>query len=201
MSSDLRKIGALLSYHGAGSLEVTAIGGSYWMRARKAYRLLPPLEHLCWEREPLVQALPVVRAGKYLERVPSALLWAATGSGGAVSRLRTFRPLPSVVIREGVTTRYVAFWALEEPPADLEHALRKIGHHLGGPNKYAGAKQSFTFHLPGTILRAGRQRPLPVELVRYEPEIVTAAQVLGRLREPPDPWTPDRVPLRQGARR
>jgi hypothetical protein len=155
---------------------VQAIGEERWLLPRNLRRTLPACEHLCWEREPQINVLPMRQLGRHLERVPSSLLWARTGSEAAASRLRSFRPLPTVVVREGATTRYVAFWALADPlePYALEDALRKIGYALAGPNKYAAAKTAFTFHLPGTILRAGRQRPLPVELVRYEPEIVSA---------------------------
>ena len=185
--SDLRKLGQLLALQGAGVLEVTAIGGSYWMRASRAHRLLPPLEHLCWEREPLVNVLPCRRAGRYLERVPSSLLWVRTESGRAASRLRSFRPAPTVVIREGASVRYVAFWALSDPLEGdwLDRANRRLAHALDCPKKHAST--AFTFQLPGTILRAGRSRPLPVELVRYEPEVLSAREVVGRLREAPDP--------------
>jgi hypothetical protein len=185
--SDLQKLGQLLSLQGLGFLEVTAIGGSYWMRAGKAHRLLPPLEHLTWEREPLVNVVPLAKPGKYLERVPSSILWVRTETGKAASKLRSFRPAPHVVIREGASVRYVAFWALSDPLEDewLGRANRRIAHALGAPKKHCG--DTFAFHLPGTIMRAGRSRPVPVELVRFEPGVLSARQVVGRLREAPDP--------------
>lgn len=183
--SDLQRIGSLLALQGAGVLEVQAIGGTYWMRAARAYRLLPPLEQLCWEREPLVNAVPFARAGRYLERVPSSLLWARTRSHAAAAKLRQFKVLPDVVLREGATTRYVAFWALEAPlsaEATLK-ANRRLAKWLNN-GTYADAAADFSFYLPGTIVRQGR-RPLPVELVRFEPALHTARDVVGRLKDPP----------------
>jgi hypothetical protein len=148
------------------------------MRAGKAYRLLPPLEHLLWEREPQVTAVPLARPGRYLERVPSALLWARTVSGKQAQALRNFRPAPAVVIREG--SRYTAFWA-------LSHALsrdgtlrgnRRIAKRLGTP--YTACDTAFAFSLPGAVLREGRGRSTPVELVRYEPEILEPLAIVGR---------------------
>lgn len=184
--SDLSKLGQLLALHGAGVLEVNAVGGSHWMRAARAHRLLPPLERLCWEREPMVNVLPFRRAGHYLERVDSSVLWARTHSGAAAAKLRQFRVLPDVVIREGGTNRYVAFWALVDPLApDLcERANRRLAKYLNA-GQYADAAADFTFYLPGTVVRLGRGRPLPVELTRYEPAVHSAREVVGHLKDPP----------------
>lgn len=186
--SDLRKIGDLLSLHAGGALEVEHVGGSAWMRATRAYRLLPPLEPLCWEREPMVNAVPLRRAGHYLERVPSALLWARTSSGGAATKLRAFKPAPDVVIREGATVRYVAFWALQEPLSIdwTERANKRLAKWFNG-GEYATAAIDFRFYLPGTIVRLGRGRPLPVEMVKWEvpAQLHRARDVVGRLKDPP----------------
>jgi hypothetical protein len=179
--SDLQRLGALLSYHGAGVLEVTAIGTSAWMRARKAYRLLPPLERLLWEREPQIMAVPLVRAGRYLERVPSALLWAHTRTQRQEAALRSFRPAPALVIRTGV--EQVAFWALSYPLTrdGTLRANKRIAKRLGTP--YTSCDVNFAFTLPGTVLRSGRGRPVPVEITRYEPEILEPLAIIGKLKD------------------
>lgn len=186
--SDLAKIGDLLSLHGAGVLEVNYVGGSAWMRSARAYRLLPPLEHLLWEREPRVMAVPLRRAGRHLERVDSSLLWVRTTSGAAASKLRSFRPAPDVMIREGSDANYVAFWALSTPLDYewLERANRRLAKHFNAGG-YAQAAVDFTFFLPGTIIRHGRGRSTPVELVKWAvPErLHTAREVVGRLKDPP----------------
>lgn len=186
--SDLARIGNLLSLHGDGVLEVNYVGGSAWMRAARAYRLLPPLEPLLWEREPRMMAMPLRRAGRYLERVDSSLLWARTHSGAAATRLRNFRPAPDVVIREGGSVRYVAFWALSEPLSrDLtERAGARLAKYLNA-GQYADAAADFSFFLPGAVVRHGRGRPVPVELVKFEvpDKLHTAREVVGKLKDPP----------------
>lgn len=180
--SDLQRLGALLSYAAGGFLEVNAIGTSAWMRAPKAYRLLPPLEHLLWEREPQIMVVPLARAGRYLERVPSPLLWAHTVTAAQAQALRNFRPAPAVTIREG--SRYTAFWALSYAlrREGTLRANRRIAKRLGTP--YKSCDTNFGFYLPGAILREGRGRSTPVELVRYEPELHDVREVVGRLPDP-----------------
>jgi len=196
--SDLSKVASLLALQGReGFFEVNAINGSTWLTARNLRRCLPPLESLTWELEPQINAVALKRAGRYLERLPSSLLWVRTETGKSASRLRTFHPRPHLVIREGSTVRYVAFWALEDPLSGewLDRANRRIAHHLAAPKKHCG--DGFRFVLPGTILRADRARPLPVELVSYEPGLVTAREVVGRLREAPDPDAWRNAPVRE----
>jgi hypothetical protein len=181
--SDLERVGSLLSLHGAGVLEVNAIGTTAWMRACKAYRLLPPLEHLLWEREPQIMAVPLRRAGRYLERVPSALIWARTRSSRQAAALRNFRPMPDVVIREGIG--YTAFWALTDALTrdGTLRANRRLAKRLGTP--YTACDTNMGFHLPGAVLRTARGRPVPVELVRFEPAVHAILEVVGRLPDPP----------------
>lgn len=180
--SDLQRVGALLSLHGAGVLEVNAVGTNAWMRAARAYRLLPPLERLLWEREPQIMAVPLRRAGRYLERVPSALLWARTQSAAQAAALRSFRPAPAVVIRTG--SRYTAFWALEYPLTrdGTLRANRRIAKRLGTP--YTSCDVNLSFFLPGAVLRLGRGRPVPVEMPRYEPELHDVRAIVGHLKDP-----------------
>jgi hypothetical protein len=185
--SDLAKLGDLLAFQGAGVFDVSAMGESRWLTTRFVRRTLQACEHFVWEREPSVNVLPYRRVGHYLERIPTSILWARTENGKAASLLRSFKPQPHVVLREGSTIRYVAMWALSDPLEGdyLDRALRRIAHHLTGPKKHCAL--DFRFYLPGTILRAGRSRPLPVELVRFEPGVLKPREVVGHLKEAPDP--------------
>lgn len=185
--SDLRRIADLLALQGQGVFVVEAVGETVWLTARFLRRTLPTLERLLWEREPTINVVPYARAGHYLERVPSSLLWVRTESGESASRLRMFKPAPAVVIREGATNRYVAFWALEKPltPGWLDIANQRLRYALHAPRKHAS--DGFRVVLPGAVLRQGRGRSLPVELVRYEPELLPARAIVGRLRDAPDP--------------
>lgn len=104
-------------------------------------------------------------------------------------RLRNFRPVPTFVIREGSTTRYVALWMLRAPLrkwSDSTRANKRIAHALGASKKncFAG---DFSFPVPGSVLRAGRKRPVPVVVARAGLEAYTVREVVGRLRDAPDP--------------
>lgn len=186
-SRDLAKVADLLSLNALGVYEVNTVGGEISLLPRFLHRTLPGLEHLTWEREPTVNVVPL---RNQVERfyADSAILWARTESGEAASKLRTFKPLPDVVVREGGSVRYVAFWALSDVlrPYEVEDANKRLAKYLNG-GKYATAGVDFRFYLPGTILRVGRKRghELPVELVRFEPAVHSREDVVGRLPDPP----------------
>lgn len=213
-SRDLNRIADLLSLQGLGTFVVDAVGAEPWLTARFIRRTLPALEHLLWEREPSITAVPLRKAGSYLERIPSSIVWARTGEttqrskpADQVKRLRNFRPRPHVVLREGGTNRYIAFWALLDPLPDrewLERANKRIAYNLGTVQKHA--TDAFTFPLPGSVVRTklvkGERvpcRPYEVELVRFEPAVVQAREVVGRLKDPPEPWKPDWLKEREQA--
>ena len=103
--------------------------------------------------------------------------------------LRRFRPVPTFVIREGSSSRYTAFWALSQPLTrwkDVDRANRRLAHALKAPKKYADPGE-FYFAPPGTVLRVGRSRPCPVVVARAGLETYTVGEVVGRLRDAPDP--------------
>lgn len=186
-SRDLAKIADLLSLNALGVLQVDAIGFSAMLAPRFLRRTLPDLEPLCWEREPSISVVPRKSTDHDLH-APSSIIWARTESGPAAAKLRAFRPLPDVVVREGSTVRYVAFWALLDGLVayQVEDANKRLAKFLNN-GSYATAAADFTFHLPGTIVRVGRRRghELPVELVRFEPAVHTLEAVVGRLPDPP----------------
>jgi hypothetical protein len=118
------------------------------------------------------------------------VLWARLDGGKRPANvLRRFRPVPTFVVREGATTRYVALWALREPVKGWEEHVRwnkRLAHHLGVPKKHA-EPDGFYVPLPGSVLRAGRSRPVPVLAARVGIETYSVEQVVGRLRDAPDP--------------
>lgn len=118
------------------------------------------------------------------------VLWARLDGGKRQANvLRRFRPVPTFVVREGSSTRYVALWALQEPVKGWEEIVRwnkRLAHAIGTAKKHADP-DGFFVPLPGTVLRAGRGRPVPVLAARVGIETYTVQQVVGRLRDAPDP--------------
>lgn len=183
---DLEKLAALLALQDTGYFEVQSALGIERVRADNVQVLLPELKQLLWVHEPSINVVPLVKPGEYLARVPSALIWARTQSGPAAERLRRFRPRPALVLRDGASVRYTAFWALEEA-LSYEHAERanKRLARFFNAGGYGDAAIGFSFWLPGTMLRLGRRQTLPIRLVHYELRTCTAREVVGRLKDPP----------------
>lgn len=122
-------------------------------------------------------------------RVPALWVW-VEGSVQTSFAFR-FRPLPSVVLRMGAGSRRLLLWALHEavPAVSVEAANRRLAYALHAPQKWA-PPEKLRVPLPGTFLRWGRARPVPVLVSRVDDVTYTRAQVVSRLREPPpaDAW-------------
>lgn len=120
--------------------------------------------------------------------MPLPLLWTRTENKDSARRLERFRPAPSLLLREGDTVRHIAFWLVRRPLtwSQLERANKRIAHNVGAPKKYADP-DTFTFPLPGTFLRRGRTRPVPVTVESMSLETHTAKAIVGRLKDAPDP--------------
>jgi hypothetical protein len=119
-------------------------------------------------------------------------LWVRVESKAAAARLRRFPLRPTLVIGEGRAARETAFWALRTPH-NVEQAQRannRLAYHLrcrrGGRDAPANPDE-FTFAPPGTLLREGRKRPVPVTVRRLGAERYAARRLYGWLRDPPDP--------------
>lgn len=116
----------------------------------------------------------------------SNCLWVA-GEGGRFSGLlRAFKPRPTLVVREGATTRYAALWALQEPLGAtwVERANRRLAAALGG--RPASARLDFTMRIPGSLIKYGRRSPVRVGATVF-PELYAPKDVVGHLPEGPDP--------------
>lgn len=117
----------------------------------------------------------------------SRVLWARVESKKDAAELARFRPAPTLLLREGSTHRMVALWSLWRPlPHEwIVRANRRIAHRLGAPKKWADPQ--FSFPVPGSCLRVDRQRPVPVHVERFEPVVFRPREVVGALREAPNP--------------
>lgn len=118
----------------------------------------------------------------------SRVLWARVEGKKDAAALRRFRPSPTLVLREGSTSRLVALWELREPLryAWVLRANKRIAHALFAPKKWTDLE--FDFAAPGSCLRAGRTRPVPVHIESFDPAAMYRPRnIVGRLKEAPDP--------------
>lgn len=149
-----------------------------------------------WSAE-LVCGLPRQRIGHHDDlrgvlswpgAVSVPLVWARTDSKKSAERLERMKPAPSILLRKGDTASLIAFWILRRPLtwAQLERANKRIAHYLRTPKKWADP-DTFTFGLPGTFLRRGRSRPVPIIVESMSLETHVAKRVLGWMRDAPDP--------------
>jgi hypothetical protein len=114
-------------------------------------------------------------------------LWVRTEGKKQLEKLARFRPRPTLVLEEGDSTRRIAFWALSEP-LNYEWVIRankRIAHALFAPKKWA--EPEFMFNPPGSCLRDGRARPVLIRVAERNDELYSAKQVVGRLKDAPDP--------------
>lgn len=111
----------------------------------------------------------------------SSALWVVLQSGAATRLLERFRPAPTLVIRAGRTQQRWALWALSRPlwGSYIEQAGERLSYALHGLRRAAQ---------PETLIPSPFSAPNWIE---YEqPEVFTARQVVGHLRDAPpaDAW-------------
>lgn len=118
----------------------------------------------------------------------STVLWAWVEGTEQVKRAMSFRPMPSMVLRMGTGSRRLLLWSLEEAVGfpRIAPANRRLAYALGATQKFI-EPEALRVPLPGSVLLEGRKRPVPVLVTRMVVESFTAGQVVGRLREPPNP--------------
>ena len=126
----------------------------------------------------------------------ASALWCRIEGRDQLDRARRFRPLPSVVLQEGTSSRRLLLWGLREwlNYFNVEKANRRIAYRLRATQKH-GVPENLRVPAPGTFLRAGRARPTPVVVRRCEPVLFGVDQVAGRLKDPP----PQRMPWEAAA--
>jgi hypothetical protein len=116
----------------------------------------------------------------------ATILWTRVENGGQYEKAKELRPLPSMVLREGGTLKRLLIWALEErlPWTEVVAANKRIAYRLG--TRQADADPDLLrIPCPGTRLRAGRVKPVPVVCARLETTSYSCREVTGFLPDPP----------------
>lgn len=113
-------------------------------------------------------------------------LWADCDGPAAVDALRTFRPLPSIVVRTGSGANVHGWWPLREAltPEQARQANRRLAHHLGADLRATDPAR--ILRVPGT-LSFKHTPPAAVVCVRLELAVFVAGEVVGSLPDPPAP--------------
>jgi hypothetical protein len=117
----------------------------------------------------------------------ASMLWCRVEGKDQLERARRFKPLPSIVFAEGSSSRRLLFWPLEavHPWGEVLAANRRIAYRLRAVQKH-GDPDELVFCAPGTCMRVGRSRPVPVRVARLSVATFTLAGVVGRLKDPPE---------------
>ncbi len=102
--------------------------------------------------------------------------------------LERLRPEPTLVLREGSSSRRWALWALEHPVrwVGVNRGNRRIAHRVGAPKKWSEPERLW-LPAPGACLRRDLARPVPVVVERLEAVAYSPLEVVGRLKDAPDP--------------
>jgi len=136
-----------------------------------------------WSDEVLL-GLPERQRGK--QPCGATALWVRVEGPEQLRRARAFRPLPSIAVQEGSSSRRWLIWPSDRwmPYFEVEERNRKLAYALGATQKF-GLPEEFWMPAPGSCLRVGRARPQPVVCRRLEPGVFVPDAVTRRLKEPP----------------
>lgn len=112
--------------------------------------------------------------------------WCRIEGEKQLKRARWFKPLPTMVLSEGGSTRkWLIWWTNQLDYTTAEDFNKRIAYKLGAVQKH-GSPENLRIPLPGTCLRVGRSRPVPIVVSRLEPVRFEAAKRFGGLRKPPE---------------
>lgn len=113
----------------------------------------------------------------------ATIVWARIAGASQYDRALKFKPLPTMVLQEGRSTRRLLIWALDTFLSyDLIFdANRRIAYRLEAVQKH-GDPDSLRIALPGTLVDGKRR----VTVARLTTDTHSLATVVGRLRPPPD---------------
>lgn len=121
----------------------------------------------------------------------SSCLWVRVEGTRQLEALQAFRPVPTITLREGASSRCTALWGLSKPlgPDWCLRGSERLAHALGAARKWCDPDTA-TLNPPGSCLRVGRVRPVPVVVESISDELYAARDVVGGLREAPsrDAW-------------
>lgn len=131
--------------------------------------------------------LPVVNGGVS----SSTVLWCWCDSRDSSWRASRFQPAPALVLRFGASAQRLCLWGLREavPWPSIEPHNGRLSYALRAPRTRCEAEQ-LRVPMPGTFLRVGRSRPVPVMVTRMEMTGYTRSQVTSQLKDAPsrDAW-------------
>ena len=121
----------------------------------------------------------------------ASMLWCKVEGKEQLARARRFRPLPSLVLAEGRSTRRWLFWPLERATSyfEVKPANRKIAYALRARQKHGDPDLAW-LPAPGTCIRES-SRPVPVVVARLTMDSHSCADaIVARLKDPPplDAW-------------
>lgn len=121
----------------------------------------------------------------------SPTLWCWSEGKQQLFELGQFRPEPTIVLRFGAASTRLALWGLDEELSWAE--VERFNDRLASATHGARTRtrpEKLRVPLPGTFLRVGRSRPVPVLVTRMQSGTYTARQVVGKLKDAPtrDAW-------------
>ena len=116
-----------------------------------------------------------------------AMLWVCVTGIRSNRILERFKPVPSIVLREGDTSRRTAAWPLRKRLAYewLDRANRRLAHYMHAP-KVSCAPETLLAP-PGALVQGDRRSAVPIAVERFEMDGFLARDVVQRLRDAPDP--------------
>ena len=186
MTGELERLWEVLTVGSGWFLIERQAGASIWVDAQDRAGFVKWCDRMAYAGDTVVNAVPLLKQHEDLYHTGSAVLWTRVEDGRSLARLRRFRPVPSLVLREGRTVRHVAFWALSEPldATRTVRANKRIAHFIGAKKKWCDV--DFRFSPPGTVLRR-TSRPIVVRPFGGSGEVYRWGPIVDGLRDAPDP--------------
>jgi hypothetical protein len=159
----------------------------YWHRCGQGSSLVDVVRRMDEKTDDEVHLrLPQPRTGG-LGPMGATVLWASIAGGEQQKRAFAFRPRPTLVLREGNSSRRLLIWALREwlDYFEVEDLNKRIAYRLGAVQRN-GLPEEFCAPAPGTFLRLDRSRAVPVVVSRLESDAFPSLMA-RRLKAPPPP--------------
>lgn len=135
----------------------------------------------------ILLGLPVLQRGHQHADVVS-MLWARIEGNKQLAYAKAHRPLPSMILREGTSTRRWLLWCLEEKVqwARAAQLNRRLAYRFRAVQRHADP-DTLWLPAPGTCARDGRARPVAIRVPRFTLDTYFAGEVAGHLQDPPEP--------------